>query len=233
MRPKVSVCLAIHNGAQFLQQQIASIIPQLNENDEIICSDDHSTDQSISILESFHDPRIKITTPSTQSNHILNFEHALRQCTGDYVFLSDHDDIWNQDKVKLMLNHLVDHHLVLSDCSMIDENNFELAPSLFKIQNTNSGIIKNWIKNTYTGCCMAFQKEILTKVLPFPKGIRAHDQWIGLIAEKYFSVCLLPATLVKYRRHQNNLSSTGDKSKLSWLDQLSSRIALVKSLSFR
>jgi glycosyltransferase involved in cell wall biosynthesis len=233
MRAKISVCLAIHNGERFLQQQIESIIPQLNGNDEIICSDDHSTDQSIPILESFHDARIKITKPSSSGSHVRNFEHALNRCTGDFIFLSDHDDIWNDHKVDLMSGHLIDHHLVLSDCSMIDENNLELAPSLFKIQKTKSGILKNWIKNTYTGCCMAFRKEILTKALPFPEGIWAHDQWIGLIAEKYYSVYLLPETLVKYRRHKNNFSSTGDKSKLTWLDQLCSRVTLVKSLSFR
>ena len=233
MRGKVSVCLAIRNGERFLQQQLESIIPQLSENDEIICSDDHSTDQSMPILESFNDVRIKITRPTSRNSHVRNFEHALNQCSGDYIFLSDHDDIWNENKVAIMSQYLARYQLVLSDCSMIDENNFELAPSLFKIQKTKAGIIKNWIKNTYTGCCMAFREEILAKALPFPKDIRAHDQWIGLIAEKYYSVYLLPQTLVKYRRHQNNFSSTGHKSKLSWLDQLNSRFALVKNLSFR
>lgn len=233
MGAKISVCLAIHNGERFLHEQIESILSQLHGEDELICSDDHSTDRSTLILESFHDSRVKLTKPPTHGNHVLNFEHALRQCTGDHIFLSDHDDIWNHNKVETLSRYLSHYHLVQSDCSIIDENNFEVAPSLFKIQSTKSGIIRNWIKNTYTGCCIAFRREILKNVLPFPRGIRAHDQWIGLIAEKYYSVYQLPEALVKYRRHQNNFSSTGDRSKLSWLDQFHSRFTLMKGLSFR
>ena len=233
MRPAISVCIAIRNGERFLKQQVESIIPQLGVNDEIICSDDHSTDRSMEILKSFQDFRIKITKPSSSNNHIKNFEHALKFCSGDYIFLSDHDDIWNENKMETMSHHLRDYDLVLSDCSLIDENNNELASSLFKIQNTRRGLLKNYLKNTYTGCCMAFRRNVLLKALPFPQTIRAHDQWIGLVAEKHFKVCLLPKVLVKYRRHQNNLSTTGAKSKLSWLDQLYYRFTLLKSLSLR
>lgn len=233
MRPKISVCVAIRNGERFLQQQMASILPQLNPDDEVICSDDHSTDGSVSILKSFNDDRIKITKPVTHHDHVRNFEHALYQCSGEYIFLSDHDDLWANGKVDLVSQNLQRYHLVLSDCILIDENNNELASSLFKIQNTRAGLIKNCIKNTYTGCCMAFRKTILDKALPFPAGIRAHDQWLGLVAEKYYTVSLLPETLVRYRRHHHNYSTTGEKSKLSWLDQLNSRITLVKNLSFR
>jgi glycosyltransferase involved in cell wall biosynthesis len=233
MNAKVSVCLTIRNGERFLKQQVESILLQLGEKDELICSDDHSDDNSVQILESINDPRIKITKPSSTYNHVKNFEHALQLCSGDLIFLSDHDDVWNHDKVAVMKEHLTVYDLVLSDCSIIDDRNVEMAPSLFKIQNTRKGLLKNCIKNTYTGCCMAFKRAVLDKALPFPNGIKAHDQWLGLVAEKYFTILHLPKPLVMYRRHKDNLSTTGEKSKLTWLEQVSYRITLLRNLSLR
>jgi glycosyltransferase involved in cell wall biosynthesis len=233
MKIRVSVCLAIRNGERFLKQQIESILPQLDEQDELICSDDHSEDTSIKILEAIMDSRIKITRPPSAHNHVKNFEHALEMSSGELIFLSDHDDVWSGNKVAVMKQSLQTYDLVLSDCSIIDESNMEMAPSLFKIHNTHKGLLKNCIRNTYTGCCMAFKRKVLEKALPFPTGIKAHDQWLGLVAEKYFSVIHLPQPLVQYRRHKNNFSSTGEKSKLSWLNQLGYRITLLRNLSLR
>ena len=52
---KISVCLATFNGEKYLQQQIESILIQLGDNDELIISDDGSSDQTLNIIESFSD----------------------------------------------------------------------------------------------------------------------------------------------------------------------------------
>src|SRR5690349_14564730 len=136
MKPKVSVCLTLSNGERFIRKQVESILPQLGAEDELVCSDDHSTDAGLKILESFRDTRIKITSSPSRNNHVKNFEHALSQSTGELIFLSDHDDIWQSDKIKIMAERLKNCDLVLSDCSLIDESDRELAPSLFRIQKT-------------------------------------------------------------------------------------------------
>jgi len=228
---KISICLAFRNGELFLKQQVDSILPQLSFDDELICSDDGSTDSSLEILKSFNDNRIKIIQSPATNNHVKNFESALAYCTGDLIFLSDQDDVWEHNKVELTKLHLQHYDLVISDCSLIDEKNNELASSMFKIQKSKSGILKNLIKNTYMGCCMAFKRSVLEKALPFPAHLKAHDQWIGLIAERYFNVLFLPQPLVKYRKHENNFTQTGKKSRLSRLEQFSYRITLIKHLT--
>jgi len=205
--------MAIRNGELFLKQQVDSILPQLGLHDELVCSDDSSTDSSLKILESYSDNRIKIIHSSTKNNHVKNFEQALSYCTGDFIFLSDQDDVWESNKVKLVKPQLQFYDLVMTDCSLIDENNHELALSIFKLQKSKSGLIKNLVKNTYMGCCMAFTRKVLEKAIPFPRHLKAHDQWIGLIAEKYFNVYFLPRPLVKYRKHKNNFTQTGKKSR--------------------
>ena len=68
----ISVCMGTYNGEKYIREQIQSILSQLNENDEIIISDDSSTDQTISIIEEFEDLRIKLFESNTYRSPIYN-----------------------------------------------------------------------------------------------------------------------------------------------------------------
>ena len=89
----ISVCMATYNGEKYIEEQLKSILSQLGENDEVIVSDDSSTDNTLAIVESFNDVRIKIFPNNKFHSPIFNFENALKQATGDYIFLSDQDDV--------------------------------------------------------------------------------------------------------------------------------------------
>jgi glycosyltransferase involved in cell wall biosynthesis len=230
---RVSVCLAFRNGERFLRQQIDSILPQLNPDDEVICSNDHSTDQSMAILESYQDKRIKIIQSNSKNNHVKNFETALLACSGEYIFLADQDDVWENEKVSRVKTLLQEYDLILTDCLVIDSHDAQLHNSIFEIHSAKKGIVRNYLKNAYMGCCMAFRKKVFDKALPFPNQLKAHDQWIGLVAEKYFKVHFLPVPLIKYRKHENNYSQTGEKSTLKLIDQISYRFRLLKDLWLR
>ena len=90
---KISVCIAAYNGGRFIWEQVMSILPQLGEDDEIIVSDDGSIDDTINILNSFHDKRIKIFINEGRHGVVPNFENALKHSSGDYIFFSDQDII--------------------------------------------------------------------------------------------------------------------------------------------
>ena len=92
-REMISVCIATFNGGKYIREQIMSVLPQLNEKDEIIISDDGSTDDTIYILESLHDQRIKIYVNEREHGFIWNFENALMKSSGDIIFLCDQDDV--------------------------------------------------------------------------------------------------------------------------------------------
>ena len=77
---------------------------------------------------------------------------------------------------------------------------------------------------------MAFRRTVLEKALPFPEGVPLHDQWIGLIAERYFNVRFISPILVDHRRHPENYSSTGGASENSLGEKLKLRFLLAKEL---
>lgn len=232
MRKKVSVCLATYNGEEFIQEQIDSIISQLKDSDELIVSDDNSTDNTLKLVEGYNDARIKIIYNLGERGYSNNFENAINNASGEYIFLSDQDDVWMDDKIETMLSELENYDLVISDALISDSN---LAPTLgshFANNGTKRGFFNNWIKTRYIGACMAFNRTILTKLLPFPekKKLCAHDYWIALVGEKYYKVKLIDKPLIKYRRHGKNASTGGEKSNNSFIHKILVRIYSLNQL---
>lgn len=225
----ISVCIATFNGEKYIKEQLESLLFQLDKNDEIIISDDNSSDNTISIINEFKDDRIKIFK-GPEKGLISNFENALTKSSGDYIFLCDQDDIWSDNKIQICVEDFKNgFDLVLSDCLIFSSNTKEiLHTSFFKFNNSKKGIINNLINNSYIGCCMAFKKELKCKILPFPKHIPMHDSWIGINAELYFSVKFNTNKLINYRKHSENVSDTSTGiSKYSFIKKVSFRVITV------
>ena len=221
--------MAVKNGAAFIEEQIQSILPQLGVNDELIVSDDNSTDSTIKIVNAFADERIKVTI-NPNGGIVDNFENAIKHSCGDKIFLADQDDVWVKDKIEKMSLHLDQFDVVICDCAIVDCHLHPQSNSFFEVNKSSKGLIKNIIRNSYMGCCMAFNRSILNKILPFPQNIAMHDLWIGLVAEVHYSVYFLPEQLVLYRRHSGNASSSPSKSSRSIKTKVTTRLHLVKNL---
>lgn len=207
---KISVCLASYNGEKYIAEQIKSILGQLTEEDELIISDDSSTDETLLVIEGFEDQRIKVFPENKFYNPIYNFENAIKQAKGEVIVLTDQDDVWLEEKLEVIRERFQKKpakiYTIVLDGQMIDDEGRVVEESIFKTLGSRKGLIKNLIKNTYMGCCMAFSHDLLEKILPFPKGIPMHDSWIGLVSEFYGKVEFIPEKTILYRRHPMNQS---------------------------
>lgn len=226
----ISVCIATYNGENFIKEQLDSILIQLNANDELIISDDSSTDNTLKIIHSYHDKRIKLLPNQKFHSPIYNFENALKHAKGDFVFLSDQDDVWEANKIEVMLSHLSKYSLVVSNCSIVDKNGDMIRKAYFNDGTLKTGVFRNLIHNNYLGCCMAFRREVLDIALPFPTKIAMHDIWLGLCAAHFFSTIFIPDKLIRYRRHGNNASVTAEASNLAWSYRIKYRLYFLYHL---
>lgn len=221
----VSVCIASHNGEKYIKTQISSILAQLDNNDELIISDDGSTDATLDIVKGFNDSRIKLISYK-QDDYIkdkrycrsfyyasYNFENALKQAKGEYIFLSDQDDIWNDNKKEEMLLALVSNDIVMSNFSIIDAKGEKQNDQYYAENPISSSIIKNVISCHFLGCCMAFNRKVLDYVLPFPKNLIGHDLWIGSLGCHNFTFSFIEKPLHQYRRSGDNVSAATESSK--------------------
>lgn len=217
---RISVCMASYNGERFIYEQIKSVLDQLGPKDELIISDDASTDNTLLVIDTFVDNRIHVLKNPALQSATRNFENALTYATGEIIFLSDQDDIWFPGKVRTMLPYLTDYDLVVSNCEFIDENGHLLGGSFFEHFHSGPGLLKNFMKNTFLGNCMAFRRSLLDRALPFPKELHEasqyliyQDVWLGLLANALFRVSFIPEKLSGFRRHKNNASPTEMKAK--------------------
>lgn len=207
-RPSVSVVMAACNGARWLNAQIESILPQLDQTDELIISLDPSDDGSRQVIEACADPRIRLQNGPGKGVQ-ANFENAISQARREILFLCDQDDVWKPDKVRRVLSAFENEDVVavVHDAAVTDADLNLLEPSFYAMHGTRHGFLDNFICNSFIGCCMAFRASLCGDVLPFPARLPMHDQWIGLLALKKGKVVWLEEPLIDYRRHESNASS--------------------------
>lgn len=225
---KISVCMATYNGEQYIREQLDSILVQLGKFDEIIISDDGSSDRTVEIINSFSDSRIIVFTNNCESGVVGNFKNALNNSSGDVIFLADQDDVWLDNRVLIALNHLQTHDAVVMNCMVTDQDLNIIEHSYFNFNNSKTGFFYNLYKSSYLGCCLVFNRNVLDYSLPIPSNLMMfHDWWFGIMLELKFNVYFEQKPLLLYRRHMSTSSQTGNTSNRNLYEKLYSRLQLV------
>lgn len=210
----ISVCMATYNGEKYIFEQIESILSQLQNDDELIISDNSSNDNTISIINSFKDKRIKVfnlkrdplllaSFKGIEKTITQNFENALINAKGKYIFLSDQDDIWNKNKVTESIKYLDEYDLVMSNAKLINHQNIVIKEKLY----TKNPINKKFLSFRHRGCLFAFNRKLLPLLMPFPNTVPFHDYWIGILAEMAGKTIFIDSPLVLHRRGIGNVST--------------------------
>lgn len=205
---KISVAMATFNGAQFLEAQLNSILNQERVPDEIVVSDDNSTDGTFEILQKFQrDANLEMIVVKNEgaSGYTQNFANALARTTGDLIFLSDQDDVWGKAKINKIIelsSRFPKHLAFLNDTELTDA---ELKPTgLTKLgQIKAAGLSRD---SFIMGCCAAIRRELLDYCLPIPISFKGHDNWIVGVANGLGATYISEEVLQYYRRHGDNTS---------------------------
>ncbi len=216
----ISVALAAYKGEKYIEAQLRSILPQLSHDDEIIVSDDRPGGMTEKIVKrlAMEDSRIRWVEGKSKGV-VANFVNAIRYCRGDKIFLCDQDDVWLPDKVKRVMEAFDEgYDLVLHNAYVTDGELNITDYSFFEKRGSKKGVIRNIFKNSYMGCCMAFDRKLLKKIMPMPKSIPMHDQWIGILGEIYGKVKFIDLPLIYYRVHGGNVTGgeTSMAQKIAW-----------------
>lgn len=212
---RVSVCMAVYNGARYLPEQLASILEQIGGSDELVCVDDGSADGSTLLIEGLGDPRVRLVANSARLGPVKTFERAMSLARGEFLVLSDQDDVWLPGRLDAALAALDPARgqgcdLVVQDAVVVDEALRPLssgADSFFALRGVGPGFWRNVARNGFMGCAMSMRRRVFEWAAPFPEGGFLHDQWLGLVATLRGKVCFLAAPGLKYRRHGGNVTA--------------------------
>ncbi|SFB80921.1 glycosyltransferase [Kaistella jeonii] len=211
-----SVALCTYNGETYIREQLDSILKQTISVQEIIICDDHSTDQTFTIIEKYrenHPGLFKIFMNKKNLGYVKNFEKAISLCSGDLIFLSDQDDVWYENKVEKVeksflenknINVLCHNVNLLGDEFKTEKNYWHLRN--FTTNKSNSEILEMVFLsgNIFPGMAMVITKEAKEKYLPLRKinQLIIHDFELILRACKDNSFYTLDEILGDYRLHE-------------------------------
>ncbi|WP_456375028.1 glycosyltransferase family 2 protein [Thiolapillus sp.] len=205
---RISVALATFQGERFLRSQLRSLADQTMPPDELVVSDDGSSDRTLEIVESFAQSAafpVRIVRNEENLGYAKNFAQALSLCSGELVFLCDQDDVWFEDKIETVAGWAATHEGIqcfFNDAMLTDDS---LKPAqLTKLQQIRAAGLND--TELVMGCCMAVKRDFLELALPVPPEISAHDNWLAGLADVLGLTRRSDEVLQYYRRHGNNTS---------------------------
>ncbi len=223
----VSIALATYNGERFLKEQLDSILEQSYTDIEIIACDDCSTDSTPQILEDYQkkDSRLKVYFNEKNLGFKKNFEKCISLCDGEYIALSDQDDVWTKDHIACLVSNIGDHDLICGNAYLVDTDLQNSGITLFNTLDIDflPESKEDWFfylihHGIIQGACTLFTKALMQKALPIPDSVRFHDYWLSLVSAANKGIKYLPENcLLYYRQHANNVT---ENKKMHFSDRI-------------
>lgn len=215
---QVSIAMCTYNGERYLTEQLDSIVNQTYTNLEIVICDDCSSDGTWSILEEYagRDPRIRLLRNEKNLGFIANFEKAMNLCHGEFIALADQDDVWFANKIDTLVGEIGGHSMVYSAVQLINESGEVQDKPFPKVRRLQGDCaLSLLVDNCVTGHACLLSRKILEVALPIPEGIKAHDQWLAIVASLSGGLNASAETLSYYRQHSSNAMLQNKHKRIS------------------
>ncbi|GHT31140.1 hypothetical protein AGMMS49574_12390 [Bacteroidia bacterium] len=205
---KVSIVMCTYNGAKYIRQQLDSIVNQSYPIYELIVQDDCSTDNTFSILQEYADKYVFISLYRNEKQKGINenFFSAMERATGDYVVVSDQDDVCDLNKIENQLNAIEDNWLCGGFSKPFSEKKtveFDIRIPNFKIERLIH------VASAISGHTMMIKRDLIPQVLryrSFPTIL--YDHLFLIISGSYNKITFVEKVLVNYREHEESATFT-------------------------
>lgn len=230
--PFISVAMATFNGEKYLLNQLESISNQTLLPDELIITDDASTDSTLDIIKLFSKKakfKVKFFLNNSNIGYSNNFSKALSLSRGRYIFLCDQDDVWFPNKIKEMIDYaetLPDKLVYMNDAEITDE--YLKSTGISKYNQIKQLRLDD--KAFVMGCCSLIKRELIDLCIPIPSNLPAHDNWIIGVADALGAKAINKKRLQFYRRHGKNTSTAAFNNikRISSLDFFSHYLNIIR-----
>lgn len=220
---KISVAMATYNGERFIADQLESLATQSRLPDELLVSDDCSTDGTLGIVERFAKSApfpVVVHRNERTLGYGDNFLRAAELCRGDWISFCDQDDVWLSNKLAVVqkYTHVANRDVLLiaHSATVVDE---KLRRSASRRPNIprfavcrGTDLPAFWYVE---GLAISFRSDLVRELSPWDRGpdggrpqmALAHDVWVCRLARVLGDIVLLPDSLCLYRRHSETATT--------------------------
>ncbi|MEI8084597.1 MAG: glycosyltransferase family 2 protein [Paludibacter sp.] len=238
----IDILLSTYNSEKYLMQQVQSYFNQTYSNWRLIIRDDGSTDDTLKVSNKLAEtyPEKIIIYSGENIGTIKSFEWLLEKSDADYIMLSDHDDVWMDNKIEDTLLKMSDMEikfpekplLVFTDLKVVDEDLDLVNDSFWKYSRLDVKLASDFnylgVCNCINACTIMINKNAKEICLPFSDNAKMHDAWIALKICKYGEIGYVEKATILYRQHSKNLFGANKEEIKTTTSYLTSR---VKSLT--
>jgi hypothetical protein len=214
VKPPVGIVLCTCNGSAHLRAQLDSLAGQTWRPDELVVSDDASTDDSVELVQAFAPriaARVSVQRQTRRLGPARNFSEALALARSDVVLPCDQDDLWHPHKVErivALFEQTPAAHVLQHDAALIGPDDELLGGSLYRRLRVRPAagatlFLQLLRRNLAPGCTLAVRRSFLQRALPVPPGFM-HDEWLALHAAAFTGLVQVHEELMSYRLHPGN-----------------------------
>jgi len=226
--PLLSVIIPSYNHSRFIKEAVDSVLDQTYRSLELIVIDDGSKDNSLEILHSYKDPRMKVISQENQGAHIA-INNGLKIATGEFLAILNSDDIFEKNRFEIMIHEMQENPRIGFACSyirVIDSNGKDLGvkegwrnmqswlvPHPELSLAANDDFKGNLLMTNFTSTTSNFLfTRSLYEQIGGMRNLRfAHDWDFALRAAEVTECKMIEQPLMRYRIHGNNTISTNRK----------------------
>ena len=202
--PLVSIALTTYNGAQYLAQQMDSLLAQDYPHFEIVVSDDGSSDGTLALLQRYaaQHARVRVLPAQTNLGFNGNFARCFAACRGELISPCDQDDVWHLDKTSRLFEQLADATAIYCNSRFVNGDgvplNRRMSDDVRMVQGSDPRAFL--FGNSVSGHAMLFRRTLLQAAGTTPPGLY-FDWWLAFVASNVGRLVYLDEVLVDYRRH--------------------------------
>ncbi len=207
-RPLVSIIMPAYNVEDYIHESIASVLHQTYNNWELLIIDDASTDNTLSIINTFKDVRIIIYSLNKNKGVANARNYGIDKCKGRFIAFLDADDLWTNDKLQLQTEFMLQNNFYFT---------FTWYHSFKDAQNTKhkklitapaSVSFHQLLKNNIIGCLTAMYDSsyLGKKYFPELKMRQDYALWLSILKNGVYAHCL-PESLALYRIRKTSLTA--------------------------
>ena len=209
----ISVAMATYNGEKYIIEQLDSIRNQSLTPDEVVICDDRSTDHTVSLIETYIDKYSlngwQIHVNEQNLGYINNFWKAILLTRGDYIFLSDQDDVWMNNKIEMMVGIMKKNDALMlhTEVDVIDNEHNIIRKSMNKLPEGLQKVnYREYLrKSHYCGMSSAMSGKIRKLMLPLAtSSFPTHDWCLGFLASSNYGFYTFGTVFSLRRSHGNN-----------------------------
>ncbi|WP_289055248.1 glycosyltransferase family 2 protein [Carboxylicivirga marina] len=200
--PLVTVAMVTYNSSQTINEAIDSVLASTYTNFELLICDDHSTDNTLNIIQQYNDNRIVAFRHELNLGEYNNRNFCLKHAKGKYIIYIDGDDLIKPNGLEVFVKQMESH----TDCGIAISRPYSELKAFTPVEVFRRHYLSNDTMLNLALVRVLFNREKFLSLGGFSNQYRSGDDYARMLMAANCSVLIIEDGLVWWRQSKNSAS---------------------------